>query len=259
MIDYNYHTHTYRCGHATGTEKEYVENAIALGMKVFGFSDHILFEYKSHEEQEKLEDYIATVNKLKEEYKDKIEIHLGFECEYFPNRRKYFEYLLDEKGVEYLILGQHYVNIGRSETGFMFSKLDNAKKVCKSYYSLIKKALKTGLFSCLAHPDLLVRQCPQDSELFKKYAKKICKVAKKYDIPIEINLNGREKQLEGSKKPGYPAETFWEIAGQVGNTVIVGVDAHAAELVTKADYKYAEDLIRKYNLHCITRLNFKKR
>ncbi len=36
----NYHMHTTRCGHATGTDREYVESAIRLGYKTIGFSDH---------------------------------------------------------------------------------------------------------------------------------------------------------------------------------------------------------------------------
>ena len=36
----NYHTHTSRCHHAIGEDREYVEHAIAHGMKELGFSDH---------------------------------------------------------------------------------------------------------------------------------------------------------------------------------------------------------------------------
>ena len=36
----NYHTHTPRCRHAGGSEREYIENAIAAGMTTLGFSDH---------------------------------------------------------------------------------------------------------------------------------------------------------------------------------------------------------------------------
>ena len=36
----NYHTHTYRCHHAFGTEREYIEKAIEAGFTVLGFSDH---------------------------------------------------------------------------------------------------------------------------------------------------------------------------------------------------------------------------
>lgn len=33
----NYHTHTWRCRHADGTEREYVERAIEGGLKILGF------------------------------------------------------------------------------------------------------------------------------------------------------------------------------------------------------------------------------
>lgn len=36
----NYHTHTTRCGHAEGTEEEYILTALRCGFKVLGFSDH---------------------------------------------------------------------------------------------------------------------------------------------------------------------------------------------------------------------------
>ena len=36
----NLHTHTTRCRHAFGTEREYIEAAITQGIRVLGFSDH---------------------------------------------------------------------------------------------------------------------------------------------------------------------------------------------------------------------------
>ena len=36
----NYHTHTWRCNHASGSERQYVENALQAGLVVLGFSDH---------------------------------------------------------------------------------------------------------------------------------------------------------------------------------------------------------------------------
>ena len=33
-MHYNYHTHTFRCQHATGTEREYIESALAAGKQV---------------------------------------------------------------------------------------------------------------------------------------------------------------------------------------------------------------------------------
>ena len=38
----NMHTHTARCMHARGEDREYVEKAIEAGFEVLGMSDHAL-------------------------------------------------------------------------------------------------------------------------------------------------------------------------------------------------------------------------
>ncbi len=38
---FNYHTHTYLCGHAYGEIEEYIKNAIEGGITELGFSDHM--------------------------------------------------------------------------------------------------------------------------------------------------------------------------------------------------------------------------
>ena len=41
----NIHTHTYRCGHASGTPEEYIKRAIENGIEVLGFSEHAPFMF----------------------------------------------------------------------------------------------------------------------------------------------------------------------------------------------------------------------
>ena len=82
----NFHTHTTRCKHAIGTEREYVENAIKAGYQVLGFSDHAPYPYPDPEpyyiahtmKLHELEDYCATVLALREEYKNDIQIYFLF-------------------------------------------------------------------------------------------------------------------------------------------------------------------------------------
>ena len=87
----NYHTHTYRCHHARGSEWEYVEKAIEVGFKTLGFSDHSPYPfpdgYRSRVRMlpEKLAHYIGTVEKMRELYGDRIEILCGLETEYYPD------------------------------------------------------------------------------------------------------------------------------------------------------------------------------
>lgn len=44
-MNYNYHTHTFRCRHATGTPKDYIKYAIDGGIEYMGFSDHVPFVF----------------------------------------------------------------------------------------------------------------------------------------------------------------------------------------------------------------------
>lgn len=87
----NYHTHTTRCGHAEGTEEEYILTALRCGFKVLGFSDHTPWAYATpgfvsriRMLPSQLDDYVLTLRGLREKYADKLHIRIGLEAEYFP-------------------------------------------------------------------------------------------------------------------------------------------------------------------------------
>ena len=87
---HNYHTHTFRNHHAVGTEREYIEAAIAGGYQTLGFSEHAPYRFPDgyisyfHMFPEDLENYIQTLLALKAEYAGRIEILIGYEAEFYP-------------------------------------------------------------------------------------------------------------------------------------------------------------------------------
>ena len=90
MMKANYHTHTARCGHAEGTDEEYVLAAIGRGFDELGFSDHVPWPYKNgyvhptvRMNISQMPEYLASVRALAEKYRGQIRILTGFECEYF--------------------------------------------------------------------------------------------------------------------------------------------------------------------------------
>ena len=86
----NYHTHTTRCLHATGSDEEFVLSAIKGGYQELGFSDHTPWKYHTdyvsdiRMTPEQLPGYVESLRWLQEKYKDQISIKIGLECEYFP-------------------------------------------------------------------------------------------------------------------------------------------------------------------------------
>ena len=66
----NYHTHTTRCRHAVGSDREYVKAAIESGVKTLGFSDHAPFPHRAFVGMmpDVLPEYIASISALREEF-----------------------------------------------------------------------------------------------------------------------------------------------------------------------------------------------
>ena len=73
----NYHSHTWRCQHAGGTEEEYVRQAIETGFSVLGFADHSPWPYASdfvsdmRMRLDQFADYERTVRGLAARYADR--------------------------------------------------------------------------------------------------------------------------------------------------------------------------------------------
>ncbi len=221
-MKFNYHTHTARCFHASGTDREYVEKAIKAGVKTLGFADHapLAFTqgpiYYMRMPINQLEEYAKSVNDLKKEYEKDIDILLGFELEYFPKtHRKEIEVLRSVKP-DYILLGQHYFEHGNEwhYSGW----IEGNDVLLHNYISLIIEGLETGDFLYLAHPDLPGLNFSKKA-VEKEYLR-LCEKAKTLHIPLEINLLG----LQSGRR--YPDRRFWEMAGTVGNRAVLGVDAH---------------------------------
>ncbi len=222
----NYHTHTTRCKHAWGTEREYIESAIQAGFKVLGFSDHApyIFEDKTYisrvkMDMDQLDEYVTTIDNLKNEYKKDIIIYTGLEMEYYPATFEKTLEIIKQYPLDYLIQGQHCFTVENWDESTSKPWVD--EKYLELYLKRLETALDTGLFLYVAHPDII--NFAGDKAIYENYLWKIADLLKKHDMPIEVNVNGFRK------KAHYPNLRFIEIGIQNGNDFIIGVDAHKPE------------------------------
>lgn len=248
----NYHTHTYRCHHATGTEKEYIERAIEGGIKYFGFSDHIpciSLDGSESTFRVSMDDrfnYARKVLALKEEYRDKIDIKLGYEAEYCP---LLFDRMLEvcrETDAEYLILGQHFIGNEYVKGQRVSSTASDSEERLFHYVEQVCEGMRTGYFSYVAHPDVI--RFSGDKEIFRKYMKKICQTSLETGVALEVNFLGLRDNRH------YPNPDFWELVGEMGCEVVYGVDAHN-EKTTYNDneaFQKAEEMRKKYGLKVLS-------
>ena len=224
-MKYNLHTHTVRCNHATGEDREYVENAIKAGIKVLGFADHCpqffpTRDYYSYFRMrpEQAQEYAESIRALKKEYKRDIKILLGFETEYYPETYDAFIQFVRPLHLDYLIMGQHFVGNEYDEGSYYAAQEGKKEQYLDQYVNQVKEGLQKGVFTYLAHPDI-VWYCG-DRSYYEKRITELCRFAKDRDIPLEFNMLG---YLNGRC---YPSPAIWKIAAKVGNKVAIGYDAH---------------------------------
>ncbi len=241
----NFHTHTFRCKHAGCSDQRYVDVAIEAGIETLGFSDHTPYVgftdgYYSFYRMgpEELQDYVDSVKALREQYRGKIEICLGLEAEYYP---KLFSELLEflrPYGIEYLILGQHFLD--DDQHGLSAHWIQEEKDLVR-YTDQCIEALETGLFSYLAHPDL--PRFDRKDPAFRREMKRLCECSNRLGLPVELNILGLYRQRH------YPCEEFLEVCRECDSEIILGTDAHLPDqFLDSQSIGEAYALVEKYGL-----------
>lgn len=192
-------------------------------------------------------EYVASIRRLRELYKNKIDIKIGFEMEYYTDKFHDMLNFVKSLGAEYLILGQHYMR-GIFTGGYHVINGKATDEDLINYVKDVITAMESGVFTYVAHPDML--NYLGDESLYEKEMRKLCIASKRTNTPLEINCQGiREDRI-------YPAERFWKIAGEVGCPVTIGLDAHSADAAgDRESEKKAQKLIGKYNLNYIGKPN----
>lgn len=284
----NYHTHTYRCGHAVGTEYEMISEAVHQGYQEIGMSCHVpLPHYRCHllhslpyvhslkgmkswlkafikngpsmrMPYNQKDDYLQDIDYCQKHF-HYIRIYKGFEAEYFEEYLDYYQELLKTGEVDYLILGNHF-NKHAIEDCY-YGRKNLKKKDLLQYAEDLEKAMDTNLFSYIAHPDLFLMGYGKIDEISKEVILRICKKAKATHTPLELNAGGVRKgkvNMNGEEVYPYANKYFFQIASIIGNEIILGMDAHAPEQLDCEMYEYLEELANNCHLHCIDHLTFKK-
>ncbi|MGN1418996.1 MAG: histidinol-phosphatase [Acutalibacteraceae bacterium] len=257
-MKYNYHTHTSRCNHASGEDEEYVLCAIEAGYEEIGFSDHCPWPFQNYVSSirmgaDETEDYVNSIRLLKEKYKDKIRIKLGFECEYFVQYLDWMKELLEKYEFDYIILGHHYSS---DEPNGIYNGFLTEPKEIEQYKNDVLHAMDSGLFSYVAHPDLYMRRYPAFDCAAEDAARQIIEKSNETKIPLEYNLLGIDHGKRDGRT-GYPYPEFWKLAGEMGATAVIGIDAHdpKAYLDTQL-HKQEEEKLKNWGVQLTDKIKF---
>ncbi|MDL2211418.1 histidinol-phosphatase [Erysipelotrichaceae bacterium OttesenSCG-928-M19] len=260
-MKYNLHTHTYLCKHAFGSAQEMVEQGLKDGYQIIGISDHIAYPTKNtafRMEYEEKNSYLEDLKNLKIKYQDKITVLRGFEAEY---QRELLYQLVDmfyNNQIDYLILGQHYRNIHKSNT-YYGNRLSS--RHIKNYVDQCIEAMKTGLFLFVAHPDLFMNSLEYFDENCYDESVRLIKAAIKYDVYLEYNAGGvRYGERLGlyQHEYSYPRLEFWELVKKFDAKVVINSDAHSPLQISDSAYKLACQQAYDLELNIVENIDLKE-
>ena len=260
MQEFNLHTHSiYSDGKST--PQEHVEEAIRQGLVKLGFSEHspLPFDNTFSVKGERMPEYIAEIDALKEEFKDKIEILCGLEADYIPGVSETFAVTKERYHLDYLIGGVHLVGHSANPEELWF--IDGPKweiydeglqkffsgdirKGVRAFFDQTNQMIEHEEFDIIAHFDKIKmhnrdRYFHEDEDWYRKLALETLDLIHQKGLVMEINTRGiYKKRYNGF----YPSPWLMAEAHRMGVPMIVSSDAHHYSELT-LEFEAAEEAI----------------
>lgn len=275
---FSYHSHT-TFSDGKNTLEEMVAQAKKLGFTELGVSDHLIVHkntkqspsYKIWVEEKRENTFFSDFKSILPFYqkhcehirklakKENFKLYVGFEVDYFTYNgwEDELKDFLAQLDYDYLISGNHMFFDEKCETYIDIGMLGNLKsdrvlmnEYMRHHFSVMKKAIESGLFCFLAHMDY-VRKVGDEycgPKMFMQEKKSVLDALQKNNVGIEISTKGLRKIGDL-----YPcAEIINEIAKRK-ISVVVSDDAHSINELG-ADFDVAEKAISDAGIKC--RLKF---
>jgi histidinol-phosphatase (PHP family) len=246
ILTADYHIHTPYCGHAQGAIIEYVNTALEKGLSEICFTDHLGRYYlkKSQKkrywdwgmDQSALERYVTELQDVAVIYKDEITIKTGLEIDYIEGAEDILTPLIDIYPFDFLLGSIHCL------PSFGWKHIANytvqdSWPLFREYFSAVKTAIVTGIFSAIAHIDFIWRYAKwpdkNSPEIFNALEEIACLAAKR-NTAIELNSNGYLWSQIYTIRGGDPFHVLLEALKKHNTSLTIGSDAHKPEYVGKA-------------------------
>ena len=199
---------------------------------------------------------MESLRALRDKYRDRIQIKIGLECEYFPEYMHWLKEQIKEYGLDYIIFGNHFYHT--DEKFPYFGHHTTNRDMLDLYEESAIEGMETGVYCCLAHPDLFMRSYPKWDRYCTLASRHICRAAARLNIPLEYNI-GYVAYNEAHGLATYPCPDFWRIAANEGCTAIIGLDAHDnRDLETATYYNRAVEELKALKIKVTDTLPMRK-
>ena len=233
MIDYHVHERHSRDA-AMARIPEYIVSAEARGIHEIAFTTHFITigpDVKISIHEDEIPEYLEDIRSAQEG--TKVRLLAGLEVDYFPSEERHIESVLMSHDFDFILGSTHYINgvdIGSQTQAEDYFANRSIKKAADEYYTVWKKAIESGLFDVMAHPDYWRKHLHFYDKTafwgdFGSVVYDALQMATDNDVGIEVNTAG-ERAGTGCF---YPLQEFLVAAHEAGiKNVTVGSDSHIA-------------------------------
>ena len=229
----DYHMHTPLCRHAKGEPTELAAQALKIGLKEIGFSDHSPMPRDDFDDwrmfASQLDDYVAKVEKARRDHPSLV-IRLGLEADYLPGYESWIEELRARHPWDYFIGSVHYISESWAiDSPFTIKQWKHRDpfEVWSVYFERLARAAESGLFDIIGHADLCKKFCFYPKEDCTQLFTSFLDAAKRADVAMELNTSGLRKDC----KEIYPSAKIVALAAERSIPITFGSDAHAPQEV----------------------------
>jgi histidinol-phosphatase (PHP family) len=225
----DYHTHTPLCRHATGEPVELAAQAVRLGLKEIGFSDHSPMPRDDFDDWRMraadLEPYVAAVEKARREHPG-LAIKLALEVDYLPGCEDWVRDLAGRYPWDYFIGSVHYISDSwaiDNPTQIARWKDRDPWEVWSAYFERLTLAAESGLFDIIGHADLCKKFAIYPKQDCTPLFTRFLQAARNQGLVVELNTAGLRKEC----REIYPSPRIVHLAAQLRVPICFGSDAHA--------------------------------
>lgn len=223
---YDSHMHTPLCKHAWGEPEEYAEQGVKAGLKGIIFTCHCPmpggFWPTVRMAESEFDTYVALVQRTADAFKGRLDVRLGIESEFYPGCEEYIAEFHKRADFHYVLGGLHWQAreyLNKYETGTI-------EHFRRTYFEHLAQAAESGLYDCLAHPDLVKNYHP-DSWCFAIVKNTVTEALDRIaatGVAMELNTSGLNKSYSEMN----PGDEMLAMMAERKIPVVIGSDAHRA-------------------------------
>ncbi|MEM7164987.1 MAG: histidinol-phosphatase [Planctomycetota bacterium] len=239
------------CEHARGTLRETLEAAVAFGFHTFGVTEHAprieeRFVYDSERQkgydvarlEQEFDAYATEVQRLSDEFADRIVVLRGFEAEVVPDTR-YVELMQgyrERYAFEYMVGSVHYVQgttIDGDKDVFatLAAKLGGFESLTIAYYEAVTQMVCALTPEVVGHLDLVRKNTPHgvalDTPGIRAAAGDALAAIRDANAILDVNTAAYRKGLATP----YPEPWLLRAAHDLGIPCCFGSDSHGPDEV----------------------------